>query len=572
MPALTHVSTPRKLLVQCLKGHWQKLSLGVVLLCGHQAAEAAVPVAIGLIIDQAVATGDIPSLIIGITAMAVLFVALSMAWRFGSRLTIIATEFQAHQLRVDIADRVLDPHGQTTGMRSGELLSVATSDADRTSQIFMAASRGFASLIAIVAAAVALITIDAPLGLAVLIAAPALAIALQLLAPLLTRRNAAQQESLAHTTALATDLVAGLRVIHGINAQQQAAALYRRTSNRTLKLTIRAATMNGVYQGLNAAATGILLAAVAAVAGWFTLNGRISIGDLVAIVGLTQFIAEPTQMLGMCGQMLARARASAARVARVLGSKPLISVGAEQLTTASSGVGIAFNDVTYRSLQQISFAAEPGATIGIVGYEPKDTDALVSLLSGEVPREDYAGSVKLNDMRVEKIDIDAYRRAVLVEPHQTVLFEETVQSNLQAARNTAPAPDLDASLRAAAANEVVDSLENGLDHMVTERGMTLSGGQRQRLGLARAIAAGPDVLVLHDPTTALDSATEALVAEGLTEIRGHSGGTTLVITHSPALLSKMEHVVIISDGQVTASGSHENLLANDSDYRAAILR
>ena len=147
------------------------------------------------------------------------------------------------------------------------------------------------------------------------------------MAPLLTRRSASQQEALAATTALAVDLVTGLRVLRGIGAQDHAARRYAGASRHALDVTLRAATTKGLHLGLTTTVNGLFLATVAGVAGWLALQGRLTIGELVAVVGLAQFIAEPVQTLGYCVQLFAMARASAGRVARVLGAAPVLTPG-----------------------------------------------------------------------------------------------------------------------------------------------------------------------------------------------------------------------------------------------------
>jgi putative ABC transport system ATP-binding protein len=159
---------------------------------------------------------------------------------------------------------------------------------------------------------------------------------------------------------------------------------------------------------------------------------------------------------------------------------------------------------------------------------------------------------------------------LLVEPHHTDLFTGTLRSNVV----TAGAGDVQAALTGAAADEVVEAHPDGLDHEVAERGASLSGGQRQRLALARALLAGSPLLVLHDPTTAVDAVTEHSIAQGIRALRHgpDSAFGTLVITSSPAMLAQTHRVVVLGDGTVAAEGDHAGLGASDETYRAVVLR
>jgi putative ABC transport system ATP-binding protein len=157
---------------------------------------------------------------------------------------------------------------------------------------------------------------------------------------------------------------------------------------------------------------------------------------------------------------------------------------------------------------------------------------------------------------------------VLVAPHHPDLFTGTIRENLLLD------DPLTSALIASAADDVIRAHPDGLDHEIAERGTALSGGQRQRLALARALLAAPPLLVLHDPTTAVDAVTEHAIARGIRDLRHGPGSTlgTLLVTTSPALLAVTDRVVVLRFGTVVATGTHSSLAACDPDYRAAVLR
>ncbi|WP_433165953.1 ABC transporter ATP-binding protein [Kribbella sp. CA-247076] len=547
-----------ELLWRAVRRHRGRMTVGVLVLSLHQATEAAVPVAIGLFVDRAVATGEVEPLIWCVLMMIVLFAVLSNAWKTGARQVVRAIEYETHALRLEIARRVLDPRGHRTGLRSGELLSIATSDAEKAALVMRAVSIGVAASTALIVSSVSLLLIDVPLGLGVLVGVPLLVLGIQALSPLLTRRTSSQQEAVASTTALATDLVSGLRTLRGIGAQHNAAARFRRSSQDTLHATLRAANTNGLQDGVTTALSGLLLAAVAGVSGWFALTGRITIGELITVVGLAQFVAEPVGTLGYTSQILAMARASAGRLASVLSSPPLIASGTSTTLDPTKPL-LELVDVSYKSLRSTDLALRPGELVGVLCYDPRDADALLTVVSGRAP--DHTGRVLVGGTELEELDIDAVRRTVLLEQHDTDLFEGTLRSNL-----LVESGELERVMTAAGAADLIDDL----DRPLADRGQSLSGGQRQRLGLARALLAEPPVLVLHDPSTAVDAVTEELLAEGLAEVR--EGLTTLVLTSSPALLGKMHRVVVVADGSVVAQGTHAGLAVEDAAYQEAVLR
>jgi putative ABC transport system ATP-binding protein len=552
------------LLRRAIKRHRGRLAAGVALLCLHQAAEALVPVAIGIVIDRAVATGDVPALLISLAGLAVLFTVLAMAWRFGSRLGYGAAEREAHLLRVEIAGKALDPRGQKTGLRDGELLSIAAGDTEQTVEAVRAVGLTAAACTALLVSAIALVVVNPPLGVGVLILVPLALFALQRLAPLLTRRSDAQQAALAETTATAVDLVTGLRVLRGIGAQHHAAQRYAAASSHTLAQTLRTANTKGLHLGLTATVNGLLLAAITGVAGWLALRGEITVGELVAVVGLAQFIAEPVQTLGWCVQLFATARASAARVTKVLSAPPAIRPGGAS-ASAPASERLSLSGISYGGLNELGLRVGAGEVLGVLAYDARDAESLLALLAGNVAREDYRGSVRIDGVPAETLAIAESRGVVLVEHHHVTLFEGSLRANL----GDKPESDLLGAVHAAAAEDVLTS---GLDHELVERGANLSGGQRQRVALARAIAADPPVLVLHDPTTAVDAVTEALIAERLTAARGRDDRGTLVVTSSPALLRAAHRVAVLDGGAVVAEGTHDDLVAAQPRYREMVLR
>ena len=560
------------ILLRTLVRNRVRLGIGTVLVCLHQVAETLVPISIGVIVDRAVATGDVFALAVWLCALALLFLVLTAAWRFGARFIVVAMQNEAHQLRMEVAHRILDPRGVRTDLRAGELLSVSTSDADRAAWIADITPRAAAALTAAIGSAVALLLIDVPLGLAVLIGTPVILGLLQLAAPLITRRATDQQAAVARASAMATDLVSGLRPLRGIGAEVSASRRYRTSSREALGATLHTAKSSAVFAGVSMTVSALLAVGVAGLAGWFALEGRITIGELITVVGLSQFFIEPLGVLAGLPGFLALARASADRLALVLDAEPLLPAGSGRTLDGSE---LSLTGVSYRSLSALDLRVTPGELLGVVAYRPQDAEALAALLSGQVPPDRYDGELTVGGVRLSDADLAQARRALLVEPHNGDLFSGTVASNVTAGRPGATASDVQAALSASAAVDVVEAHPEGLDHDVADRGSSLSGGQRQRVALARALVAQSPVMVLHDPTTAVDAVTEHTIAGGIADLR-HRGSadrqTTILITSSPALLSVTDRVVVLDDGTVVGEGTHSQLATENANYRQAVLR
>ncbi|MFE3073658.1 ABC transporter ATP-binding protein [Streptomyces sp. NPDC059247] len=533
----------------------------------HQGCEALVPVVIGAIIDSAVATGSSSALLRLLMVLAVLFLVLSTCYRTSARITEGTGEIASHRLRLRLGARVLDPRGGADADRlPGALTSIATNDARRVGSVVTVIPYGVAALAALVISAVALLRISVPLGLLVLLGIPPLLWLGHRISRPLERRSETEQERAAHASGVAADLVSGLRVLKGMGAESAAVARYRTTSRDSLSAALRAARSRAGHEGAVLALTGVFIALIAIVGAYLAVDGSISVGDLVAAVGLAQFLLGPFQLLTYVNAELAQGRASARRIAEVLDSPAAVAEGHDVPADDTPG-HLALRGVSLGTLRGVDLDLPPGSLTGVVTRDPALADDLLVCLAREADPE--AGAVVLDGTPLTSLDPDGLRRAVLVARHDADLFESTLLDNVRAGAHEDDPAAVERALGASAADEVARLLPEGTGTLLAERGRSLSGGQRQRVALARALAADRPVLVLHDPTTAVDTVTESRIAARLREVR--KDRTTLLVTTSPALLAVTDRVVVLEDGVVRVCGPHAELLTTDASYRAAVL-
>jgi putative ABC transport system ATP-binding protein len=545
---------------RAITGHRRDVAAASLFAAGHQAGEALVPVVIGLTIDQAVTGGSVGALLRWLAVFAVVFVVLSFSWRFSTRLSERAAERAAHEIRTRLTERVLDPRGGAEARHlPGALVNIATGDAKRVGAINTVIPVAVAALSGLLVSAIALLNMSVPLGLLVLLGTPPLLVLGHLIGRPLERRSGEEQERAAHASGIAADLVAGLRILKGIGAERAAIERYRRTSQDSLAATLRAARARAWHDGALLALTGIFIAVIALVGGNLALSGEISIGDLVAAVGLSQFLITPFELFAYANGQFAQARASADRVADVLTADPAVAGGTGEISEPAGRVRL--SGVHHGSLAGLTLEVAPGELVGVVATNPASATDLLACLAREI--DPVSGTVELDGQDLSTLDPS--RTPVLVAAHDAVLFEGTLLENVSAATRG----PVERAISAAAADQVAESLPDGLDSAISERGQSLSGGQRQRVALARALAADPTVLVVHDPTTAVDSVTEARIAKDLKQIR--RGNTTIALTTSPALLAETDRVVLVHDGSVIAEGRHADLVHANEIYRGAVL-
>ncbi|MEV8054889.1 ABC transporter ATP-binding protein [Streptomyces bacillaris] len=585
----------RGVIRRAVAGQRRDVVVGSLLGAAHQTGEALVPVLIGLIVDRAVVRPDGGALALWLVVLAVVYAMLSYGFRFGARAGERAAEQAAHRLRLDVVRRVLAPHGGAeAGRPPGALVNVATEDARRVGALNMALTLGIAAVVGVVAGAILLLRASVPLGLLVLVGAPVLMALGHYLARPLEHRSEAEQERAAHASGVAADLVAGVRVLKGLRAERAAVARYRATSQASRDANVRAARAAALQTGLMLTLTGAFIALVALVGGRLVLSGSIGLGALVSAVGLALFLPGPIAVLAWVGAELAKARASAARIADVLAApgettggtaEPSAPGGAAARTAsgpdtpASATTGpdtpttaatptpgeLRLHRLGHGGLHGIDLTVPAGEHLGIVVTDTADAATLLRCLARRCDPDQ--GRIELDGTPLTELAPAALRSTLLVAEHDAQLFDGTLLDNVTAA---APAgADPHPAMAAAAVDEVAATLPGGTTGRIGERGSSLSGGQRQRVALARALAADRSVLVVHDPTTAVDAATEARIATGIR--RARTGRTTVLVTSSPALLAATDRVVLIDGGTVAAEAPHEDLVRDHPVYRSAVL-
>ena len=442
-----------------------------------------VPVVVGVTIDRAIVTGDAAALALWLGVLAATFAVLSFSYRFGDRCTERASETAAHDLRLALARRTLHPRGGAAdGRQAGELLSICTSDASRVGEINAIIGFAASAIAGIGVAAAALLQISLVLGALVLIGLPPLLVLIQLLGRPLVRRAASEQTEAAGATGVATDLIAGLRVLKGIGAEAAAIERYRASSRQSLAATLRAARAEAAVTGVGVLLTGAFLALVALVGGRLVADGRIGLGEFIAAVGLTGFLTGPLSLTSSVVAGFARARASSERVAAVLGAPEAVSGGSQPPSQPPVGA-VSLRSIRHRGLAGLSLEVGAGEHVAIVALDAADGAALVELLVRAADPE--GGGLELDGVAYTSLDPALLRGAVRVSAHDAELFDGSLSDNVRAA---APADRIAAALSAADVADVAAALPGGLDASLGERGRSLSGGQRQRVALARALA------------------------------------------------------------------------------------
>ncbi|MEV7196503.1 ABC transporter ATP-binding protein [Streptomyces sp. NPDC093510] len=465
----------------------------------------------------------------------------------------------------------------TRRVAAGEVVAVSTGDVEKIGWFVEALSRFAAAALTVVLVCVGLVVYQPALGVVVAIGIPVLALSVLPLLPGATRRADFQREKAGRATELASDTVAGLRVLRGIGGEELFLDRYRRASQEVRTAAVRSARMWAVISAIQILMPGLLLIAVVWHGVHLAREGRVTVGELVTVYSAIMMLNYPLRHFEEIAMAYSFSRPSAKRAARVLAlertattAAPETTKGAEALAGSSlEPSGDLYDPAT-------GLLAPAGRLTAVVCGDPDEAGRLAERLGGHPALDEATDlpSVRLGDVPLDDLPLAAARTAVLVQDKDPVLLSGTLGELLGVPASGAVSPE--DALSAAQCSDVLDALaqasvdDDPMAAHLTERGRSLSGGQRQRLALARSLVTDPEALVLDEPTSAVDSHTEARVADGIRRLR--RGRTTVVLTSSPLLLDRAERVVFLADGEVAAVGAHRELVRSEPRYRAVVTR
>ncbi|WP_032765640.1 ABC transporter transmembrane domain-containing protein [Streptomyces sp. CNS654] len=552
-----------------LGGQLKSLSWGLL----HQLGIAGLPVTVGLAVQAVIDRSG------GRLALAGgLIVALGVLIAVGDTMlhrTAVTNWITAAARVQQLLARKTAELGSalTRRVAAGEVVAVSTGDVEKIGWFVEALSRFAAAATALVVICVGLAVYLPSLGLMVALAMPVLALAVLPLLPRATRRADEQREKAGKATELASDTVAGLRVLRGIGGEELFLGRYRRASQEVRRAAVRSARMWALISAVQVLLPGILLISLVWYGATLARDGRIDVGQLVTVYSAATLMLFPLRHFEEIAMAYSFSRPSAQRAVRVLS---LHRSAQEASVEGAAPTGDLYDPAT-------GLMAPRGQFTAVVCGDPDEAGRLAERLGGHAAtgeEDDKAAaatpSVLLGGVALDEIPLDAARAAVLVQDKDPVLLSGTLQELLDVPSSGLVTPD--AALEAAQCADVLSALaqasaDNDGDPMrtrITERGRSLSGGQRQRLALARSLVTDPEALVLDEPTSAVDSHTEARVAAGIAKLR--QGRTTVAFASSPLLLDAADRVVLVHEGTVVAVGTHHDLLRNEPRYRAVVTR
>lgn len=598
-----------------VRGVWPVLLLAVVLTTVNYVTSALIPWAMGNLLDAGLDLGFgrhllVPSLVfVAMVALMAITNGINQMTEIGLWMGSAMGAARNVGHRVARSGRAVKKE-----MPAGDVVTVLMTDADYVGGAFAWFPEIVAAIVSTAVVAVIMLRVSVPLGLLVLIGLPIVIALMTLLIRPLQAKQAVAREEQGKLTTISTDAVAGLRVLRGIGGEDVYNANYVAQSARVRDAGIRVASSSAMLSMLRSSAPLVFTALVVGYGALLTFDGRITVGQLVAFFGYTSFLRNPISVASNSIQQYTRAWVGVKKMTRVLGIEPLVDDShvpgdPGRADRADEGGHPDWPEATLFD-HRSGVAIHPHRMTALVSQDPDVTAAIARRLGRVEDTEDPTLEVDADGTDLRGVPVDEVRRAVFLSEAEAQLFAGSLREEVEGpdaaprrARGVtelihrevieastrregilfrpehgADDPQVRRALHVADAHDVVSSLQGGLDGELAEKGRNLSGGQRQRVALARAVHSEAPVLVLVEPTSAVDSHTEARIAQRLAQER--RGRTTVVVSASTLVLEHCDEVVLVSpEGTEITRGTHDSLrrAAEQGDgpaleYRAVVNR
>jgi ATP-binding cassette subfamily B multidrug efflux pump len=411
--------------------------------------------------------------------------------------------------------------------------------------------------------------IDPSLTLISILPAPILIVFTRILTRRMSSGFERVQGTFSDMTERAREAFAGVRVVKAYAREPWTHGKLKKEGETYIRENIQLTKTIGFFSAMMAIFTNLGLAIVIWFGGRLTILGHITTGDFVAFISYLNLLMWPMMAIGWVTNMIQRGAASLRRLNRVFNEVPEIQDlapnrdrGLVQGKIEFRGTGITYPGAGRPAIKEVHFTVEAGQTAALVGKVGSGKSTLLQAIPRlfNVPR----GTVFIDGMDIEAIPLKSLRQSIGFVTQEVFIFSDTIRNNVLFAREGVSEEALVKALKTAEIYEEIMALDQGLDALLGERGITLSGGQRQRLSIARAILTNPPILILDDALSMVDTRTEERILNQILESR--KGKTNLIVSHRISTISRADVIGVLVDGELVETGEHQTLLEKGNEY------
>ena len=453
--------------------------------------------------------------------------------------------------------------------RTGELLTKVVGDTTALKDVFAESALNLSShLLTIIGTVIVMFVLDWQLALVVLATLPALSYTLFVVYRKIKTSARRQREREGLVASRLHEALSALHLVRAYARERHEQERFERESSHTLEESVRTARLEAAATRAVEVISAVGMCAVVLVGALQVIAGRMLPGDVLVFTAYLTSMYKPLRNLAKISSQFSKAMASAERISEIFTIEPEYLEDRSGVVVESLRGEIVFDHVSFDYgdgkgvLHDVSFAIAPGQRVAFVGASGAGKSTIASLLLRFYEHQE--GSILIDGVGIEKYERESLRRQIGVVLQESVLFGATIRENNIYGKPEATDAEIEAAARAAYAHEFITELPDGYETIIGERGSTLSGGQRQRLCLARAIVKRPSLLILDEPTSAVDAESSSLIQEALDELRRSK--TMIVISHQFAGLEDFDQIIVLRNGEVVERGTHDELLRRRGYY------
>jgi ABC-type multidrug transport system fused ATPase/permease subunit len=511
---------------------------------------------------------------IGITLMSILAIQSVFSFIRVHTFTQVSERTLADLRQAVYSKIIWLPMSFFDSRRVGELTSRLTSDVGTLQDVFTFTLAELLRQILILVIGIPLIFFLTPkLALFMLLTFPVLVIAALVFGKFIRKMSKKSQDQLAQSNVIVEETLQSIAVVKAFTNELFEIVRYKKSLSDVVTTAIRTAKYRGLFISFTILAFFGGIVAVGWYGAYLLQNDIITVGELFSFIFYTSFIGASIAGLGDIYSQLQRSIGASERILEILDTKDEQPLPSQSLKLQGN---IRFENVSfeypsrtdYPILKSISIHIKSGEKIALVGASGAGKSTITSLLMRLYSIQQ--GSIKVDGQLIEEYNLSAYRNNIGIVPQEVILFGGTILENIAYGKPNATEEEVIAAAQKANAWEFIDGFPERLKTVVGDRGIKLSGGQRQRVAIARAILKDPAILILDEATSSLDAKSERLVQDALEKLMENR--TTIVIAHRLSTIRKVDRILVIKDGQVAESGSHQQLSANETGIYANLLR
>ena len=560
----------RRVLPILMANRWSFI-MGITLMISTMMLGVSVPALIGKLVDSiepTLTTGEISNFLFLVTVILI----ISFVRFIGGAIGSYQLGRVSNQLEADLRS-VIYNHLFTLSFsffdktQTGQLISRANSDIKTIQMFLMIAPMLLTSLLSFAFAAVYMLSVHLTLALASMIAIPLVFILSVKLRRLTFPLSWLTQARQADVAVIVDENINGQRIVKSFAQELMQVNLLAIAAKKLQWVQVRSIDVSAFYNPLieNLSVLGSVFVWV--YGGWLVIEGEIGLGALVAFTMYLMMIQMPFRFLGWMLMLEQRAKASAGRIFEILDETSEIKDKENKVEMEKLEGKISFNDVHFAYAEEpilkgLSFEVEPKETVAIVGQTGSGKSTIVRLLSRFYEAD--KGNISIDGVPVQDMGIRNLHYHIAQVLDEPFLFSVSIKDNIAYGRPDASMDEIIRAAKAAEAHDFINQTSDGYETVVGERGYTLSGGQRQRLGIARALLVDPSILILDDATSSIDVKTEAMIHKSLLKLLDKR--TTILIAHRLSTISLADRVLVLDNGKIIASGTHEDLLRDEPRY------